>query len=214
MDYDEYYKNNPDVFGHEPEKILLEFTGLIPGDGTVLDLGAGQGRNAVFLARSGFLVDAVDTSSVSIQFLEKIGNNENMKINPVRSGIKDFTGKSKYSAILLFGLMQILELNEIKILNRKIVGWMNNKSILFITAFTVADPGFAKISADSQKIGKNSFLRPSGEKRTFFEPGEIKNMFENYKCLYYREGLGPIHRHGNNPEERHNLVEAVFQQDK
>jgi len=63
---------------------------------------------------------------------------------------------------------------------------------------------------ESKKNGKNSYLKSNGEKRTFFEPGEIKKLFKEYEIIYYWEGLGPEHRHGNSPIERHELIEAVF----
>ncbi len=88
---------------------------------------------------------------------------------------------------------------------------MKEGSVLFITAFTTADDSHKVISNNSKRIGKNSYIKPNGEKRTFFEPGELKSIFNDYKKTHYWEGLGPEHRHGDNPIERHALVEAVFQ---
>ncbi len=45
----------------EPSEILKEFFNLAPGK-KALDIGAGNGRNSLFLARQGFSVDAVDIS--------------------------------------------------------------------------------------------------------------------------------------------------------
>ncbi len=44
----------------------LAKTGSLPRIGKALDLACGRGRNAVFLARRGFLVDAVDISPVAL----------------------------------------------------------------------------------------------------------------------------------------------------
>jgi tellurite methyltransferase len=43
----------------EPSGIVKDFFGLAPGR-TALDIAAGSGRNALFLAEHGFMVDAVD----------------------------------------------------------------------------------------------------------------------------------------------------------
>jgi tellurite methyltransferase len=45
----------------EPSGILQEFFGMAPGR-RALDIAAGSGRNAIFLAEHGFKVDAVDIS--------------------------------------------------------------------------------------------------------------------------------------------------------
>ena len=53
-------------WSHEPDPWLMELTaGLEPG--TALDLGCGPGRNAIWLARQGFQVTAVDNSTVGLQ---------------------------------------------------------------------------------------------------------------------------------------------------
>jgi hypothetical protein len=46
---------------------------------------------------------------------------------------------------------------------------------------------------------------------TFLEKGETKTLFKGFRPLYYWEGLGPKHQHGDGPIEQHGKVEAVFQ---
>jgi len=49
----------------EPSGIVKEYFGLAPGR-AALDIAAGSGRNALFLARHGFAVDAVDISDEAL----------------------------------------------------------------------------------------------------------------------------------------------------
>ena len=49
-----------------PSQFLVEYEARLPGAGRVLDLACGRGRNAVWLARRGFRVDAVDFSSIAL----------------------------------------------------------------------------------------------------------------------------------------------------
>lgn len=211
MDYNNIYKNNENVFGKDPEKILVEYSSLIPKDKHVLDIGAGQGRNTRYLSKLGYFVDAIDTSEISIQKLESIKETENHNIKINKVDYNNFTGEEKYSAILLFGIIQILDWDEIYILREKVSNWLENGGMLFITAFTISDDSLRSIISTSKRIGENSYRKPDGENRTYFESGEIKELFEEYKTVHYWEGLGPKHRHGNNPIERHSMVEAVFQ---
>jgi SAM-dependent methyltransferase len=59
--WDERFRAGEYVYGTEPNDFLAEHAGLIPA-GRVLALGEGEGRNAVFLARRGHPVTAVDWS--------------------------------------------------------------------------------------------------------------------------------------------------------
>ncbi|SDP20835.1 class I SAM-dependent methyltransferase [Lentzea jiangxiensis] len=55
-------------FAAEPDENLAGYLerGLVT-PGRALDVGCGPGRNAVFLARHGFQVDAVDVSATAIE---------------------------------------------------------------------------------------------------------------------------------------------------
>ncbi len=66
MSYDKTYTNIKNMFGEEPEKTLIKFINKIDKFKPVLDIGAGQGSNSVYLASNGFSVDAVDPSGVAI----------------------------------------------------------------------------------------------------------------------------------------------------
>jgi len=54
------------VFGTAPNDFLAEVADRIPAGGPVLCLGEGEGRNAVFLARRGHAVTAVDQSAAGL----------------------------------------------------------------------------------------------------------------------------------------------------
>jgi SAM-dependent methyltransferase len=55
-------------YPEEPSAIVKEFCGWVQPS-TALDIAAGRGRNALFLADQGFTVDAVDISDEGLSFL-------------------------------------------------------------------------------------------------------------------------------------------------
>lgn len=63
--WDARYREAPDLWTQEPNRALAQFAaGLQPG--RALDIGAGDGRNAIWLAAHGWSVTAVDVSAVAL----------------------------------------------------------------------------------------------------------------------------------------------------
>lgn len=70
--WDEKYKNNHPIPTKVPE-VVEKFSSLASGD-RALDIASGTGRNAKFLAKNGFIVDALDISPVGLSKLDGIEN--------------------------------------------------------------------------------------------------------------------------------------------
>lgn len=60
------------VYGREPNVFLAEHHLLFPKGARVLSLGEGEGRNAVFLARYGYDVTAMDASEEGMRKLSRL----------------------------------------------------------------------------------------------------------------------------------------------
>jgi SAM-dependent methyltransferase len=82
--------------GMEPSPILQDYWNFAPL-GRALDIACGNGRNSLFLAEKGFVVDAVDISTVVINHLA--GKNRN--INPICADLDTWSlPKSRYDLIV------------------------------------------------------------------------------------------------------------------
>lgn len=64
--WNQRYAEKGAMFGAGPNQFVADRLGGLP-PGRVLDLGAGQGRNAVWLAQQGHTVTAVDLSDVAVE---------------------------------------------------------------------------------------------------------------------------------------------------
>lgn len=60
------YQGGPWVFGREPSAWLTSLDPILPRQGRALSLGEGEGRNAVWLARRGLSVTAVDFAPTAL----------------------------------------------------------------------------------------------------------------------------------------------------
>lgn len=64
--WEDFYQNRDQVWSGRPNQLLVrEVAALTPG--TVLDLGCGEGGDAIWLAQQGWRVTAVDVSATALQ---------------------------------------------------------------------------------------------------------------------------------------------------
>ncbi len=212
MTYDKTYISAENIFGIEPELILKKYANKICKTKPVLDIGIGQGRNSFYLARKGFSIDGIDPSQVAVEQVRSIATKEKLRIEAYRCSFSNFAPKTKaYSAILVFGLIQVLDRKSIAELIDKINQWTKTGSLVFITAFSVQDASFARYSKNWSPMEDNSFHDGKGNYRSFLKPGEIIDLFNGYKTVYHWEGLGQKHRHGKGKLEQHEMIEAIFE---
>ncbi len=76
-----FFKNVPD------ENLVSYFENGTLSPGKVLELGCGPGRNAIYLAKSGCEVDAVDLSETSLQWAKERAEELNLPINFIHKNI-------------------------------------------------------------------------------------------------------------------------------
>lgn len=209
--YDKRYKKFPSVFGDKPEKILVDHYKLIDNSKIVLDIGAGQGRNTVFLAQNGYGVEALEPSEVGLKQIEKITNKDNLPVFLTHSTIDEFEPKSEtYSAVLIFGLLQLLTHEQRDNLLGSLTSWIENGSYIFLTCFSTDDPACAIHKKESMEIGRNSFMGDDNIVRTYYEPLEIKALFAEYELIHFDSYLTEMHDHGDGKIHQHGLIEAVY----
>ena len=97
--YDKYYQTE-NLFG-EPYTELIQFFTDYPKKGKVLDLGCGQGRDAIALARLGYSVTGIDNSEVGIDQMNLIGQNEKLNLVGQVGDIYAFDRFNEFDVVLM-----------------------------------------------------------------------------------------------------------------
>lgn len=214
MEYDNLYKDCNEYFGIEPDSLLSDHWQALDRRLPVLDLGAGQGRNSFFLAEKGLSVEALDYSPVGTARIKEVAEHHGWPVRAITASFDDFTPQDKYGGILLFGLVQLLTWEQIDLLMQHLKTWTAMEGLVFITAFARSDPTYQRWSRECKPVGAHSFIDLHGNIRTYLEDGQVLDLFNGYEVVHHWEGLGPEHRHDNEPPERHARVEGIFRRNK
>lgn len=91
MFWDERYDDAAFYYGTLPNDFLRQHSADLPPGGRVLCLAEGEGRNAVFLARQGFVVTAVDQSAVGLAKLQRLAEEAGVHVETVVADLATFT---------------------------------------------------------------------------------------------------------------------------
>lgn len=88
-DWNQRYRQRDFVWSAEPNRFLVaEVEGLTPG--RALDLAAGEGRNAVWLAMRGWSVTAVDWSEVALEKGRRLAEHQAVKVDWVPADLQEY----------------------------------------------------------------------------------------------------------------------------
>ena len=99
VSYDKYYQTER-LFGN-PYPELIDFFGGRERKGKLLDLGCGQGRDAIAIARLGYEVLGIDNSKVGIGQMNQISKSEDLSLTGLVQDIYRFDDFEDFDYVLL-----------------------------------------------------------------------------------------------------------------
>lgn len=167
--WDEKYSRPNFIFGKSPVQFLAENYHYIPFEGSVLDMGMGEGRNAVFLAQKGYKVTGVDISSVAVKKSYLLAQEFGVKIKGVVASLKDYKiAPGSFDAIVCFYYVD-------RSLVEKIKTWLRPGGILIYEAYTVRE--------------KTRRKRNALDDETYLKEQELLKLFPGMRVLKYEEPL-------------------------
>ena len=102
------------VYGREPAAFLQDHVSLL-SVGSALDIATGEGRNAVYLAKKGFQVDAVDFSAVALRKAKRLAHENHVFIHTINADLTHYTiPTEKYEVIVDIDYLQLSLIPQIK----------------------------------------------------------------------------------------------------
>lgn len=107
-DYDKLYQEQRHALG-QPTQVFVDFFDQYPKqDALVLDLGCGQGRDALFIARRGHRVVGVDLSATGIEQLIADAHAEGLLIEAIVADLRAYEPSGSYDVVLLDRTLHML----------------------------------------------------------------------------------------------------------
>ena len=122
------------LYGKKANEFILSTYKNFNKSKQVLCVGEGEGRNAIFLAKKGFDVIAIDASDVALNKLEGFAKEENVEVKTICSDLNEWTPYKKYGAIVASFFHVNAEEKESIFL--KLEDSLNSKGFLVLEVFS------------------------------------------------------------------------------
>ncbi|MDD4437680.1 MAG: class I SAM-dependent methyltransferase [Tissierellia bacterium] len=200
----EYEQSSDCFWAKEPAKYVRLFVDkYIPNlkGFEVLDLGAGEGKNAVYLASKGANVLGVDISPIALSRFNKQPNyftaKENIHIECKNIRECSFD-KESFDLVVAYGIFHCLSSRtEIAEYISTAKSWIKKNGYFIIVTFTdeIAPPDL------------QSYL----EYESFLKKGELESFFEGWKILEKENGIITETHPTSKIEHEHSLVRLITQ---
>jgi tellurite methyltransferase len=190
--YDKKYDQEGFYWGIGPSHICYEVLKLLPPDRSrkVLDIGCGEGRNAVFFALNGYAVSGFDMSEKGLEKAKKLADMVPAKLNLFKADVNTYRLAEPYDVLFSIGVLHYIP----PPLRSEI---MNNYKTFTtpggLHVFTVfVEKPFVKKAPDSE------------EAETHWASGELMTYYHDWHIVYCAEEVfecnsgGIPHQHAVN----------------
>ena len=161
------YYSDPGLVDFTPEPMLVEATEWLP-PARALDLACGAGRNALYLARLGWQVTAVDSAPAALLLL-----------------------RQRASGLAVDARLADLEAGEFRIAPESfdlVCDFLYLQRSLF-------PPIRAGVAGGGTFAGSMLLAGAAAQEETFtLQPGELRSEFAGWKILFYSESAGSASR--------------------
>jgi len=130
-DWNSRYAGAELVWTAQPNRFLVaEATGLSPG--RALDLGAGEGRNAVWLAEQGWDVTAVDFSDAALAKAHHLADARAVSLTLVEADVTEYTPAPGAYDLVLVAYLHLPEPKRSEVIGRASAAVAPNGTLLVI----------------------------------------------------------------------------------
>jgi tellurite methyltransferase len=173
--YEKWYEGDEYYWGLEPGDFLFELIKLCPPavNTKVLDIGCGEGKDAVFMAEKGYDVTAFDLTENGIRKTIALAHKRGVKVNAYVDDINTFETDEQYDIIFSTGTVQYIFDENKEAFFKKLEKITKPNGIVFINVFV--EKSFLELPPDWDKEEK---MWKSGELFTYFSDWKFEKIDE------------------------------------
>ena len=137
QEWDDRYAGRELVWTAQPNRfVVAELQDLAPG--RALDVGAGEGRNAVWLASRGWQVTAVDFSAVGLDKGRRLAEDRGVAVDWVLADVRDYQPEPCCFQLVLIAYLQLHEAELDGVLRRAVTA-LAPGGVLLVVGHDVAN---------------------------------------------------------------------------
>ena len=187
--YEEEYKTQEYYWGMEPNKACYQVLQLMPPTKhlKLLDVGCGEGKDAVFFARNGYDVSAFDVSDAGIEKTRSLAEKVGVHVNVFKADILDHRLDTYYDIIFSSGVLHYIKPDYRKEIFNNYKQFTNENGMHVLNVF-VNKPFIAPPPENEP----NAFKWHSGELLTYYNDWLIKDSSE---IVFDCNSSGIPHKH-------------------
>ncbi len=211
--FDNQYSQPASYWGDQPNLLIPLISSLMPPGIRVLDIGCGEGRDALFLARHGFDVVATEIAAAGLTKIRDTIKDTNLNIGTFElDAVDSHNHLGKFDLVLLMNILQFLPPDTIGERIEYFKSLVEPEGIFSAEAFTIEDPSFAK---NLKSLGLPESARTlehnqRGYSVTFLDKGYLAGHFRDWEIIYYHEGLIWDKPHGTQTAfHQHGLAQII-----
>jgi SAM-dependent methyltransferase len=175
MSWNEKYTKSCDPT-KSPSRFLVEQIDRLPL-GRALDLATGSGRNAIYLAKNGYAVDAIDYSGVAVSQLKSFVNKQSLAVSVKQKDLTTFQiPEVTYDLIINFNYL------ERSLIPQMIKGLKPGGMILFET-YTIEQPRYGKPHNPDYLLKPNELIKSFKELHIIYYHERVDHSSEETKAI-------------------------------
>ncbi len=191
--YDGEYRKENFYWGIQPSELAGQIIDILQGDTAnkrLLDIGSGEGRDAIYFAKCGLQVDALELSAPGVEKIKRYSRLSGYAVNVIHADMVGYDLAKEYDVIYSHGSLQFLPPAERRKHFDKYKQYTKtgglNAHLIFV------EKPFIKLAPDWER---NEFFFSSGDLAGYYHDWEILRCGEE---IIDCDSAGIPHRHAVN----------------
>ena len=132
--WDQRYSGDDLAYGEAPNDFLSIMADQLPNFGHALDIGAGEGRNALFLASRGLNVLAIDQSVIGMQKAQRLAQERGLTLHTQAADLQDFDAEHN-SFDVISSIFVHLPTTLRAAVHKRVAAWLKPGGLFLLEAY-------------------------------------------------------------------------------